>query len=85
MQNKLVRWIKITGKISSFIMTPLRILKFTFKVSNFKIVYKSGHVEKLFLSSIMHDKNGWNWSHFAVGKQPLILGVEEIVSVIQLY
>ena len=86
MNKGLDLYLNTTGVIRGLISCPFRMLAMTIGIPNFKIVYKSGHVERIFLKRISKQGGDWEWeSVTGTSKGIVILGVDDIVSVIQLY
>ncbi len=71
------------GVVISILTFFPRLLMIFFHVPNFKIVYKSGHVEYYFLEYIRNNGGKWSWK--AYGKTPLLMGVDDFESIHQLY
>jgi len=79
-------YIGITGIICSLITWPIRMLFITIGVPNFKIIYKSGHVEKVFLNSINMTNGKWSWETPPGSQKTIVLfGVDDISAVYQIY
>jgi hypothetical protein len=79
--------IDISGVIRGIIIFPFRMMGYMMGIPNFKLIYKSGHVEKVFLKAISRDGGGeWEWTT-ATGscKSIVIIGVDEVVAVYMLY
>ena len=79
-------YLNVTGYIRGFITWPFRILAMTIGIPNFKIIYKSGRAEYLFLKSISINKPDWSWETVTgTNKRPVLFGVDSIAAVYQLY
>ncbi len=78
-------FIATCGTIFISILTYIpRLLMLFFHVPNFKIVYKSGHVEYYFLAYIRKSRDDvWTWKSYI--KQAFIMGVDDFESIHQLY
>jgi len=83
------RAIIIIGAIIQIpICVLLQIIGFLFQFSNTKIVYKSGHVEYYFFKSISYEGHGKSKSiewETATLKQPILLNVDEIESIVKIW
>ncbi len=79
------KFVKGSTAISTMLCFPIRMLFIFLQVPNFKIVYKSGHVERLFLHNISYNHPTWKWDSANCLKTPILLGGDNIVSIFQLY
>ena len=68
---------------------PARFIKIFLGMPNVRIVYNNGHVEDYFFVNWSYKKNGGNseitWDAFASAKEPKIINVGEIHSIVELY
>ena len=82
-------FIMVTASIRSILSWPVRLLLLTLGVANFKIIYKSGHVEYLFLNNFEGTTSGGGLAsiqwHSLGGKAPVHIGVNKISAVYKLY
>jgi len=81
------KFLNIMGRIRSLVFFPFRILAFILGIPNFKVLYKSGHVEYLFWSyfSMTPHPKEMQWHNVTGSKTMIVAGVDDIVAVFQLY
>jgi len=82
-------FLRITQLLRSMVSWPFRVLFLALGIANFKIVYKSGHVEYLFLKSFNGSisdggLSSVKWESLG-SKTPICLGINDIAAVYQLY
>ena len=80
----------LSGVLRSMSSFPVRFIFGLLGVPNFRIVYKSGHVEYWFFKKIDVDRKGseitaLSWEVFPSCARPLHMNVEEIESIIELW
>ena len=71
------------GNIISYMTWPARVVMATLKVPNMKIVYKSGHVERLYFATLSRQGSSWEWSNYQCGKRPIVRGCAKILKEIR--
>lgn len=76
--------VKTIATIGLFLSWPLTFIRVFFRIPNTRIVYKNGHVEEFFFVKYKFIKyESFTW--VSIGKAPKIIGVDEVMTITELY
>lgn len=82
-------FVRATSFIRNLLLYPFKVLALSLGIPNFKIVYKSGHVEYFFFANLNITESDkitkMEWLKTDNLGNPFFIGINDIESIVQLY